>query len=401
MGVDAGRGPRPGRRRRRLRVHAHDRRARSASTSSTAASTTSSSTPRRSAPTPPSACPASCGRGEAGNVGHRQRARRRRRRRQGRLRLGARHHPLLPRRGAAHPERADLPLPGTPTSGEFVIDNIGELVVKPANESGGYGMLIGNRATAEERADRIAGHRGRSPQLGGAADPRPVDGADAHRRRRSSPATSTCGRSSSPVRTSYVTKGGLTRVALPRGLTRRELVPGRRQQGHLGRRSDAPPTTERRLMLLSRVAENLYWSARYLERAEDTARIVREHTNLLVDLPDDGAPVTWEPLLAIIGDRADFDASYPARRRSVDRALPRGRPEQPGQHPHAASSTPARTCARRREVLPAGGVAGRERPLPLRRRQPPRRRRPAQPVAASSNGSSASAQRIVGILTAR
>lgn len=64
-------------------------------------------------------------------------------------------------------------------------------------------------------------------------------------------------------------------------------------------------------MLLSRVAENLYWSGRYLERAEDTARIVREHTNLLVDLPT-SAPVTWEPLLAVIGDRAEFDARYPA-----------------------------------------------------------------------------------------
>ena len=40
-----------------------------------------------------------------------QRARRRRGRRQGRVRVGARHHPLLPRRGTAHPERADVPLP--------------------------------------------------------------------------------------------------------------------------------------------------------------------------------------------------------------------------------------------------------------------------------------------------
>ena len=32
----------------------------------------------------------------------------------------------------------------------FVIDNIGDLVVKPANESGGYGIVIGNRATRDE-----------------------------------------------------------------------------------------------------------------------------------------------------------------------------------------------------------------------------------------------------------
>ena len=59
-------------------------------------------------------------------------------------------------------------------------------------------------------------------------------------------------------------------------------------------------------MLLSRVAENLYWAARYLERAEDTARIVREHTNLIVDLPVT-VPVTWQPLLAITGTVEEFD----------------------------------------------------------------------------------------------
>ena len=63
-------------------------------------------------------------------------------------------------------------------------------------------------------------------------------------------------------------------------------------------------------MLLSRVAENLYWAARYLERAEDTARIVNEHTNFLVDLPTT-VPLTWEPLLAITGTRTDFDENYP------------------------------------------------------------------------------------------
>ena len=80
---------------------------------------------------------------QAGNVAHRQRTRRRRRRRQGRLRLRARHHPLLPRRGADPPERADATAASTPTSASTCSTNLDELVVKPANESGGYGMLIG------------------------------------------------------------------------------------------------------------------------------------------------------------------------------------------------------------------------------------------------------------------
>ncbi len=51
-------------------------------------------------------------------------------------------------------------------------------------------------------------------------------------------------------------------------------------------------------MLLSRVGGSLYWAARYLERAATTSRIVREHTNLLIDLPVN-EPLTWEPLLSI------------------------------------------------------------------------------------------------------
>lgn len=62
-------------------------------------------------------------------------------------------------------------------------------------------------------------------------------------------------------------------------------------------------------MLLSRVAERLYWAARYLERAEGTARIVREHSNVIVDLPLTVTPA-WDHLLGITGAREDFDKRY-------------------------------------------------------------------------------------------
>jgi uncharacterized alpha-E superfamily protein len=56
-------------------------------------------------------------------------------------------------------------------------------------------------------------------------------------------------------------------------------------------------------LLLARVAEHLYWAARYLERAEDTARLVRAFTDVIVDLPVSVAG-SWEPLLAVVGEDA-------------------------------------------------------------------------------------------------
>jgi uncharacterized alpha-E superfamily protein len=58
--------------------------------------------------------------------------------------------------------------------------------------------------------------------------------------------------------------------------------------------------------MLARVVENVYWLSRYLERAENTARIVGVNTNLLLDLPGGIAP-GWLPLVDISGNRAEFD----------------------------------------------------------------------------------------------
>jgi uncharacterized alpha-E superfamily protein len=62
-------------------------------------------------------------------------------------------------------------------------------------------------------------------------------------------------------------------------------------------------------MLLSRVAEHLYWGSRYMERADDTARVVRTFTEVILDLPT-GVESSWEPLLAIAGSREAFDAGH-------------------------------------------------------------------------------------------
>jgi uncharacterized alpha-E superfamily protein len=55
------------------------------------------------------------------------------------------------------------------------------------------------------------------------------------------------------------------------------------------------------MALLARVADRLYWAARYLERAEDTARIIRAYHDLVVDFPGD-VVLRWEPLIAISGN---------------------------------------------------------------------------------------------------
>jgi uncharacterized alpha-E superfamily protein len=59
--------------------------------------------------------------------------------------------------------------------------------------------------------------------------------------------------------------------------------------------------------VLSRVAENVYWLARYLERAENTARLVNVNAKLLLDLPPEYRP-GWLALIDITGSRELFDA---------------------------------------------------------------------------------------------
>ncbi|PLX75634.1 MAG: hypothetical protein C0607_07225 [Azoarcus sp.] len=99
----------------------------------------------------------------------------------------------------------------------YVLDNLDKLVVKPANESGGYGMLVGPHSTAEQQAEfaeRIKADPrnymaqptlmlSAAPTLcGDGIDPRHVD---------LRPFILSAGTDT------YVTTGGLTRVALVKG----------------------------------------------------------------------------------------------------------------------------------------------------------------------------------------
>lgn len=61
--------------------------------------------------------------------------------------------------------------------------------------------------------------------------------------------------------------------------------------------------------MLARVAENMYWMARYLERAEDVARLINVNAHLLLDLPKGIAP-GWRPLVTMIGADDGFAEKY-------------------------------------------------------------------------------------------
>jgi uncharacterized circularly permuted ATP-grasp superfamily protein len=99
---------------------------------------------------------------------------------------------------------------------DYILANLDKLVVKPANESGGYGMLVGPHASAAERS-KFAGLIKRSPRNYIAQPALSL-----------STAPTICGRSIEPrhldlrpfilqAERTYVTAGGLTRVALRKG----------------------------------------------------------------------------------------------------------------------------------------------------------------------------------------
>ncbi|HUI28141.1 MAG TPA: alpha-E domain-containing protein [Candidatus Kryptonia bacterium] len=68
--------------------------------------------------------------------------------------------------------------------------------------------------------------------------------------------------------------------------------------------------------MLSRVADSIYWTSRYIERAENVARCVEVNVHLTLDLPMAATGEQWEALVTTSGDRAQFSQRFDAPSRT-------------------------------------------------------------------------------------
>jgi uncharacterized alpha-E superfamily protein len=75
------------------------------------------------------------------------------------------------------------------------------------------------------------------------------------------------------------------------------------------------------MSMLSRVADRVYWTARYLERAEDTARLIVAYHHLIMDIPK-GSQLEWDILFRILdAEPIFFDRFRVANEQNVMRLL--------------------------------------------------------------------------------
>lgn len=73
--------------------------------------------------------------------------------------------------------------------------------------------------------------------------------------------------------------------------------------------------------MLSSVAERVYWLGRYLERVENTARLLNVYSAMLFDLPR-GTHIGWGTLLDITGSNEEFARRFSsAEEKSITRFL--------------------------------------------------------------------------------
>jgi len=64
--------------------------------------------------------------------------------------------------------------------------------------------------------------------------------------------------------------------------------------------------------MLSRVANRVYWLARYMERAEDMAKLANVYANLMLDMPK-GTDIVWYNMITIMDAEENFAELYEDR----------------------------------------------------------------------------------------
>ena len=156
---------------------------------------------------------------------------------------------------------------------EYALANLKDLVIKEVHGAGGYGMLVGPLATAAEIEDfraRILAHPDRyiaQPTLSLSTCPTMVGAGVAPRHIDLRPYVLS-------GKTVQIVPGGLTRVALREG----SLVVNSSQGGGTKDTWVVAETGSPGAIavdpMLCRTANELYWMARHIERAENTARLL-------------------------------------------------------------------------------------------------------------------------------
>ncbi|MGA8405927.1 MAG: alpha-E domain-containing protein, partial [Candidatus Acidiferrales bacterium] len=62
--------------------------------------------------------------------------------------------------------------------------------------------------------------------------------------------------------------------------------------------------------MLSRIAESLFWLARYIERAEDTARLLDVNYHMILEQSHQPYRLRWDPLIVMAGEEHRFRQLY-------------------------------------------------------------------------------------------
>jgi|SRR5579871_3226555 len=62
--------------------------------------------------------------------------------------------------------------------------------------------------------------------------------------------------------------------------------------------------------MLARIAESLFWLARYIERAEDTARILDVNYHMMLEQSQQAYQLRWDPLIIMAGEEDRFRRLY-------------------------------------------------------------------------------------------